>query len=459
MNIDEAVAALKTNSLEIDCVEMKLTQEASTTPIVYEGKGYIRQNRDGVLNFKIYTAKVQNTNAAQDLMQQLSVKSGSLFADSDFFTLSVRDANGRTWTAERILPRPVWAYGACSFVEGGLRTIKTEHKRMDEKHSLSLRYFGIMELPINFGRTHFGNKKMGKQEISAANARIVVEEFPDETLFSATSTAPLDRSFHTRMDEASKFLTAKTVEWRVLERQDGKDFYTELTSGSPRSVVTRMDPPITSNTIGYWEQGWVLYVKYLEYVLRTTTHVYWSHCTSHLHNAREASANALDAWAAGLGVAVEGIAELIPLELREEEKQRHAALKKWLLEQINGQPDFVSYAGRIGGMLGGLSQLRARDRMFSLVETGHITKDYLDAWTALRNTNVHPKQIDPEQMDPNDLQEMLDRINMVTTLMYEIVFYLIGYSGPHTDYGQHGWPPREYPKAQEAAPDSKATGS
>lgn len=68
MNIEEAINALKANSLEIDCVEMILTQNASDKPVVYEGKGYIRQGSDGALSFKILVFKVQRTDMANDLM-------------------------------------------------------------------------------------------------------------------------------------------------------------------------------------------------------------------------------------------------------------------------------------------------------------------------------------------------------------------------------------------------------
>src|SRR5665213_565074 len=82
MTIDEAAEALKANNLEIDCIEMSLTQEASASPIVYHGKGYIRQDKDGVLNFKIFVSKVENTNIAQQMHQVLSNQSGRTYVDS-----------------------------------------------------------------------------------------------------------------------------------------------------------------------------------------------------------------------------------------------------------------------------------------------------------------------------------------------------------------------------------------
>src|SRR5665213_841664 len=252
------------------------------------------------------------------------------------------------------------------------------------------------------------------------------------------------------MDEAAKFLTAKSVEWRVLQRHDGNRGFIELTSASARSVVTRMDPPITRSINGYWQNGWVLYTKYLEYVLQTTKRSYWNHCTSHLHNAREASANALDAWAVGLAVAVEGMVELVPFTQDKSEKEKIKKFKEWILEQIRSRKKFQLFEKRMGGLLGMLSNVRLQDRMAPLIASGHVTGAYANAWSKLRNRHVHPKGVDPQRMDSKEFQEIFDLINKTTTFMYEIVFYLIGYSGMHSDYGQHGYPARIYPVTQSA---------
>jgi hypothetical protein len=65
-------------------------------------------------------------------------------------------------------------------------------------------------------------------------------------------------------------------------------------------------------------------------------------------------------------------------------------------------------------------------------------------WTALRNRGVHPTKsgVDPSQIDH---QKLVDQVHHVTALMYHIVFALIGYKGPCTNYAEHGFPERAYP--------------
>jgi hypothetical protein len=62
---------------------------------------------------------------------------------------------------------------------------------------------------------------------------------------------------------------------------------------------------------------------------------------------------------------------------------------------------------------------------------------------------VHPaKESLAKTLDP---QVRLDEINRCVTLLYQIVFFLIGYEGMFTDYGQHGWPLVQYPLAVSEA--------
>ena len=426
MNFDTNVESLKRNTLEIDGINMTLTQSVSVNPITYEGSGYIRQDSTGSLNFKIYVSTVRNTDIAQNLMKSFQVESGKLYEESEFYALKVRTADS-IWVADRILPSLQWTMGTCTLVQGKLRSISAETLLRKSEHSISLRYFDDMELPIAFGRSDTDRKKMGKAEFETNCAKITVEELPDETVFTATAAVALDDAFHTRMDEALRFLTAKSVEWRVLVRQTDQKRIVELTSGSRRSITTRLDPPITRGVQGYWDHGWLLFAAYLEYSLKNTNHAYWNHCTAHLHNACEASANSLDAWGLGLSVAVDGIAEIIPYQQNTAEKKLLRELRDSIIKHIHSKEEFRAYEKRLNGLLCSMGNIRLQDRVDSLVAAGYFSPHYAKAWSTLRNKSAHPKQIDPQRMDSNEIQSMFDLINKTTTFMYQIVFYLIGY--------------------------------
>jgi hypothetical protein len=80
---------------------------------------------------------------------------------------------------------------------------------------------------------------------------------------------------------------------------------------------------------------------------------------------------------------------------------------------------------------------RARDYLEGLVQDGVIPKAYLDAWKALRNSAAHADAADGAWIEP-----VLRKSGIVLALYYRLVFLLIGYQGPYTDYGEIGWPER-----------------
>src|SRR5262249_50061372 len=124
------------------------------------------------------------------------------------------------------------------------------------------------------------------------------------------SKAALPAHLEVKIQETIRFLLAQTVSLRALE---GPNHHLQLYSRYRSSPRTRLGPPISRGGPAFHGHSWQLFAAYLAYVLPGAG-PYWHTCSNHLHNACEASANALDAWAIGLGVAVEGLAALLPKE-------------------------------------------------------------------------------------------------------------------------------------------------
>ena len=147
----------------------------------------------------------------------------------------------------------------------------------------------------------------------------------------------------------------------------------------------------------------------------------------HLHNARELSANSIDARAVGCSVAVEALARLGPFRQDYQMKKSMAAfqteLKKVLLE-LNVSPDIKS---RITGWIDSLSEVRVPDRLHALAVDGYVEREYIRAWTGLRNRHVHPKISDLKKPSQDDSQQLIDLIRKVEVLLNQLTFYLIEY--------------------------------
>ena len=79
--------------------------------------------------------------------------------------------------------------------------------------------------------------------------------------------------------------------------------------------------------------------------------------------------------------------------------------------------------------------------LHQLCSLGAVSEVNAKAWKKLRNAAAHG---DWSGLQRNP-QRWFDRLGAIRTLFHEIVFHIIGYTGPYTDYGQQGYPSRTYP--------------
>jgi hypothetical protein len=119
-------------------------------------------------------------------------------------------------------------------------------------------------------------------------------------------------------------------------------------------------------------------------------------------------------------------------------------MRNWIADQS----DLTDLFDRANGLISAMSNKRPQDTLYALAEDGCVEKDYVYAWTYLRNKHVHPTLKDLKKPDQVDHQKLIDHIHRVEVLLRQPTFYLIGYEGPFTDYGVHGdqgFPTKQYP--------------
>jgi hypothetical protein len=448
MSIDDYIAALKENRLQFDGATMELVQARNHEPVAYRGRGFVDQDKDGRLFFKLFVTEYENTDAFRSLNARLSSTSGQLFAPEDYYELKVVSLDGKIWQANGILPECSWPSHSLPIVSGKMNAICSANSRLESNiHHLSVHIFEDLELPI-------WPERDGKViKLNAANCEFEVSKTGPEVLVRASSKHPLPHNLAVRIQEALKFITAKPAIIRAISvtRPTGTSW--TLMSAPRLTTETQKSPPLGRSHIEFLDHGWDLFVRYLEFTIKKSSMTYWSHVTYHVHNATEASANSMDAWAVGVSVAVEGLANLIQISSDRTEKELVRKLKCFVLEQVKESGEFSSQSLRLEGLLGSMNNTRVQDRLRPLTVSGNVTSAYVKAWSSLRNKHVHPKAIDLKKLSEGDIQDFLDLIYKVTTLMHEIVFYLIDYRGPYQDFGSNGWPIKIYPHC-EIAPSS-----
>jgi hypothetical protein len=434
--MDKIIEALQGGTLQIDFIELVLVQNTENEPIEYRGTGYIRQTETGALTVRLYSVETKNTDFIKDFNSLGRAKPGTLYRENDYFTLTGTSINGSVWTAKNLLPQCSWLDTHPNPVVNASVGHCERGQRNSTVLGMRLHYFDKADIPCLLDRVAF----------TACGFDFDIQKTDVSFTIQVKSKETLPDHLEVKIEESIRFLLAQTVSVRAIE---GPNRHLQLYSRYPSSHRTYLPPPISRGRPAFNGHSWQLFEAYLAYVLPGAG-PYWHTCSNHLHNACEASANALDAWAIGLGVAVEGLASLLPKELDPRLKTRLEALQKFINAQVAGNSDHSEYAKRIAGMMNGLTSIRAVDRMNALADNGGTLPALVKDWTALRNRGVHPTKggVDPSQIDH---QKLVDQVHHVTALMYHIVFALIGYKGPYTNFAEHGFPENTYPPESVAA--------
>ena len=440
MNPDRIISDFALNKLLIDFMEMSLVQDkAGDGAIAYRGKGYVRQTEEDALTFKLYATETRNTDVGASLNSINNIKSGELFPDDAHYVLSGIAQDGSTWCAEGVLPQHSWnldypnpiAYGKLSSFSGGYL--------LPDPKAIAIHFFETIALPGTVRNVTF--EAVGCEfEIKVTDGGFIVRANSDESL---------PDHFAIRVEEALRFVLARSVQPRAIVQRNR----IVLTSATLKSTEVRLPPPISRGAPHNLKPVWDQFRAYLDYVLRETKFENWNPCTGYLNYAHEASANSLEAWAIGLGVAVEGLASMIEFEHDKAKVENLKELQNFIINQVSTDARFQESVDRIRGLVGRLTDASPTDRMRWLAENGGTNHEHIKAWQRLRNRGVHPKLTGDVDIASLDFQKYIDEINCVTALLYHIVFHLIGYRGPYTDYATRDFPVSNYPLT-EVAPES-----
>jgi hypothetical protein len=467
MTLDRIISDFEQRKLHIDLLEMSIVQnKPGKEAISYKGKGYIQQTDGDVLTFKLYVNETLNTDFSASFNCLNKIKMGELYSDDSYYTLS-GIAAGEAWKAERVLPYCDWnKQHSNPIVHGKLSSITGGELLCDPK-SLAMHFFEKADLPVLIREVKF----------TAVGCEFHVENNGDSFIVRAKSDVLLPQDMAMRVEEALRFLLAQSVTPRAIV-QPRSIMLMSMTLRSPR---VRLGPPISRGSAAFHDNAWDLFGTYLAFVIDKTKFANWNPCTGYLNMAHEASANSLEAWAAGLGVAVEGLASLIDIEQDKAEKKKSKAekerlkkLQDFIVKQVASQKRFKAFTSRIEGLVAGLTSVRAIDRIKWLADHGGADPAHVKAWQKLRNRGVHPATEGDVDVASLDFQKMIHELHQVTVLLYHIVFHVIGYRGPYTDYAIQNFPAKNYPLASssqeydrgsplslsdQAAPPTSSSGS
>ena len=132
--------------MQIDFLDLVLIQDKADEPISYKGKGYIRQTDDDTLTVRLYAVETANTDMASDFNCLNRAKSGTLYDETDFYSLTGTAPDGSTWTAKQLLPQCSWSFASANPIVEAYVSHCERGANSAEAKALRLHYFDKADL-------------------------------------------------------------------------------------------------------------------------------------------------------------------------------------------------------------------------------------------------------------------------------------------------------------------------
>jgi hypothetical protein len=108
---------------------------------------------------------------------------------------------------------------------------------------------------------------------------------------------------------------------------------------------------------------------------------------------------------------------------------------KKLVDMVKLAPVDESLITRVLNAVGNMKSISAADKLHALIKVGALEEEDRKVWKKLRNTSAHGTF----DIDPEEIQRLLDDVFRLTTLIYKLVFLRIGYCGKYSNRAARGW--------------------
>lgn len=462
-------------NLHIDCSKIILRNESINPPKIYEGTGYISRNSEGELEVKLFYVNDDPWMSFMEHLEELgekrgnltviddkSAKIGAIIEESEYFSLSAFDSQGREWKSMRVI------IGGERNSNGSL--IAQFHEiscnfsiKSNEKASLYLQLPGKIDFPSNTSNidaiTNPRNDLIPAEEelrhlhfqpaahFFACDYEFFIKHQDNSTIIEVKSDCDkLPEMIETRICEALQFVLGDFIEWSILELHKQNQKTIRIQSFYNQNYKPKLKPPISFEKLDTTGDVWCLYEHYLKHILKYNE-ISWHPISGWISRILQARILYLDTELLTIAVAVESLlkieplkqlSEIVPLDAQSNNFESQKLLIIDAIKQLNIDD---SLENRLEVFLNQMNSITTTDRLWNLVKKGLLNKNLVEAWKKVRNYTAHGNVVKHKEMD-----KYLKLCNKVTVLFNHLVFLAIDYTGNYTDYGEIGWIKKEYNK-------------
>ncbi|HKV13360.1 MAG TPA: hypothetical protein VJ725_34785 [Thermoanaerobaculia bacterium] len=416
----------------------------------YKGSGFLTFG-DGGFDFKLLADQGYDPGS---IFQSAVAKPGQFLGDSDYYTLHATDINHRVWQSSEVFPKLQKAAGiVASGRVDWIRSV-TPHQLSVKKNVVQLWF--PEKLPLPYDQAVHSVSRVGEKIVGGAS-RAGATSFSSSgydlsfgtsegwTTIEASKVGELPGKLPACLQESLAFVLGRSIQATIIQEFDSNQITTTILPARANAYTSHSYPPLAY--LSPADAVWRLYESFFRYSVEREGQVL--SLSTILQYIFRLFGAPLDALALALGVAVEGLLKTEYSATAKPPSSTLAELKR--AEEILKESDLSSsIVSRIVGSIGNMKSPSAKDRLFALAQSGVILPSQVAAWSKLRNSTAHAAN---HEFD----DAFLSLCHKVLVLLYCLVFNLLGYAGPFTDYGTLEWPEREYPFATESESPHNST--
>ncbi len=434
----ETIEKFISNTIEIDCIDICLTQKIEKEPIVYTGPGTIYQDEHGVLQLKLYS-KINDTKKELSHLFKYHAP-GKIIADDNYFTLKATDMSGKEWVADNI-----WVSANVSFPASGqviksrLREIETkEGGSTTEKNYLFIIVPGKHEIPCNEKEDlPNGGWRLNRSVFLANNIDFEFKILNNCLMISANSAPDcLKEDTYVKILEALSIITGLIIHPVVVKNTQQDHAVLKIKSVTNSYSNKKFPIPFKHSRPGDLQSFSCFFEKYMAAIDSPFSDLFgfW-------HKVNRAWQVNIKDSSLALGVAIEGITRTYfgKCGLPDKEITQQANEAKQKLNDIDiGKRIKDRLLSSIGDLLQNTSPKGA---LYQMAQDGLLSEEMVAEWQKLRNKSVHPDNLNE---DPRALQKYIDQIYTCIALFYRLLFIIIKYDGNYINYSENGWPKKKF---------------
>ena len=425
--------------------EIVLKQRSSANPKIYMGPGSVSQDENGQLLLKMYS---KTSESIKNFFNDGTIP-GKIIDESNYYDIIAKDMQGFNWKAERVSIGKHFGHGhKFLIINAELQQIfcEADLHEIEESSNLYLYFNKNIRLPVApfFETDDILKKEFYKNvrifsSLCVRNYQINVFERSNWIEVNISSKkSDLPENIDLRICEALQFITYTKLHWFFYEKFESKKNYQKLNNINFYKIIQGLTPPFNINFTTS-EPNWKIFKLYLDYILDYPESNKYHPVSSLLNLIIQAEKLPIETRFQTICICVESILKSeinLEIEVDSKLKEYQAIIANFVDETIDEE-----YRNRIQGLLGQLLNTRPVDILYKLADNKLLDEKLIKDWEDLRHPLIHGERIQPEK-----LQEYLNKYYSTITLFYQLIFLKIGYTGRYTDYSVPNWPAREFNK-------------